>query len=502
MEDEELLFALMDELERMKIRYHVLGTDWRRGTGRGENVYVDRQTRRIMPGVEAVGNLVLTEKEEKEADPDPDAFIDPVSSTTGSRGVDREEKAVVGENVTIGENVHFDDDRMDIDETVPEHDDLAPTPGSLSPIRSPRLEPSAHNDTPLIDLPPFATLFNHIHNQHDNDTTAPSPPDSPPPESLFPDTPFPGAFPPDPVQQHPFSTSTSSTATFTTTTANIQTLQTRISIALQAALDSLARVGHMTITVAQNTGFPVQNPPHSFDSARHRLDTNTTSARNALNSSLDQARDTLESSLDTARTNISLARTNLESSLDVARTSLESSLATARRGLDFGVVGARDGLNNATRQVEQAIRNAAQTVQEVNVITPATADSLIGELRLAGERVERAVEEMTLRLQRRIDAHPPPMPEQEPLQREEEDLYGVPPVAGADGASEGYGGQERFGTGSLPGAFPVETSEVEECADRLVEMGFFGEGERDSAMAVSVAANGDIQSALDIVSGE
>jgi hypothetical protein len=54
----------------------------------------------------------------------------------------------------------------------------------------------------------------------------------------------------------------------------------------------------------------------------------------------------------------------------------------------------------------------------------------------------------------------------------------------------------------LQGAFPLERNKVEECTDRLVEMGFFEEGQRDSAAAVSVAANGDIESALAIVSGE
>ena len=496
MEDEELLFALMDELERMKIRYHVLGTDWRRGTGRGESIYVDRRTRMVVPGVEALGNLVMKEKEKPEEEPEPAAFMDTVSSTS-NRQLESDEKVAVGENVTIGENVHVGEE-MELDETVPEHDDLAPTPDSLSPIPSPRLEPFANNDTPLIDLPPFTT-FTHIHNQQpDQSTMAPSPPDSPPSESLFPDVPFPGAFPADP--SNPFASSP-------LPNQHLQALQTRISIALRAAIDSLAQLGHMTLTTAQNTGLPLQSPHTTYPQAHQSLHATTLAAHSTLHTHLTTARTTLESSLDSARTTLSSARTNLESSLDTARAGLESSLETARRNLDSGVGVARDGVVSATRQVEQVIRRAAQTVQEGNVVSPATAERLVAELRVAGERVERAVEEMTLRLQRRIDARSTDLPRDE-RQEEEEDLYRVPPTGEANrsnGGEEGHGervDQDRVGTGSLPGAFPVEKSKEEECTDQLIEMGFFGETERDSAMAVSVAANGDIESALAILSGE
>jgi hypothetical protein len=164
----------------------------------------------------------------------------------------------------------------------------------------------------------------------------------------------------------------------------------------------------------------------------------------------------------------------------------------------------------ATRQVENAIRNAAQTVQEGNVVSPATAERVVAELRVAGERVERAVEEMTLRLQRRIDARAAPPRHEEQGTPEEEDLYGTPPAGVATQGGEGSHVEEgphvgegpQVRSGSLPGAFPVERSKVEECTDQLVEMGFFEVGQRDSAAAVSVAANGDIESALAIVSGE
>src|SRR5277367_698340 len=167
-EDEELLFELMDELDKMKIRYHVLGTDWRMGRGRGENVFVDRGTRRIVFGVEEVGDLVYQAKMIPEEEPDPTVFLDSVSSstTTTERDIKREGKVVVGENVMVGKNVHVDEE-TEFDETIPEHDDLAPTPDTLSPVPSPRLEPFDNNDPPLIDLPPHATFTR----QHRHPTT-------------------------------------------------------------------------------------------------------------------------------------------------------------------------------------------------------------------------------------------------------------------------------------------------------------------------------------------
>jgi hypothetical protein len=44
-------------------------------------------------------------------------------------------------------------------------------------------------------------------------------------------------------------------------------------------------------------------------------------------------------------------------------------------------------------------------------------------------------------------------------------------------------------------------NKVRECADRLVEMGFFGSGDRDSAMALAVATDGDLEGAIDVLDG-
>jgi len=242
----------------------------------------------------------------------------------------------------------------------------------------------------------------------------------------------------------------------------------------------------MTITAAQNTGFPVSSP-ETFTSARQTLDANTQTARDNLELGLHSARTGLESG-------IAGARMGLETGFAGARTGLESGLTGARTGLESGLAGARDGVTRAssavgqaTRQVETACRNAAISMQSSGALSNETTDRIIRDLRTAGERMELAVEEMALRLQRRIDAHAQrSTPTQTTGTYDEEDIYGT-----------------------LPGAFPVERgvvaggrTRIEECTDRLVEMGYFGEGDRDSAGAVSVAAEGDMDKALDIVEGE
>src|SRR5271156_4492542 len=83
-EDEELLFELMDGLDKMKIRYHVLGTDWTMGRARGENVFVDRGTRRVVFGVEEVGDLLYQAKMIPEEEPDPAVFLESVQSAAAA----------------------------------------------------------------------------------------------------------------------------------------------------------------------------------------------------------------------------------------------------------------------------------------------------------------------------------------------------------------------------------------------------------------------------------
>ena len=147
-------------------------------------------------------------------------------------------------------------------DTIPQHDDLAHTPEERSPAPSPRLEPFANNDTPLIELSCVPT---HVpltaRTSYENpEEIADDPPDSPPSESAFPDVRFPGAFPIDPTDPAQFGDQ-----------------QFRISTVIQSALDALTRLGHFTITAAQNTDFqllmqiPLTMPVEHLTSTQNQL---------------------------------------------------------------------------------------------------------------------------------------------------------------------------------------------------------------------------------------
>jgi F0F1-type ATP synthase membrane subunit b/b' len=275
----------------------------------------------------------------------------------------------------------------------------------------------------------------------------------------------------------------------------LQDVQNRISNAVQSTLDCLARFGHITITTAQNNGFPVTHPS-TFDEARRTLDANAESARTNLESGLESARVTLESGLESARASLhsgfETARTNIQSGQETTREEINNGIATARMSLASGLTSARDNLTNASRQLDNSLRAATRQLSQSGAISPATADRVIGDLRSAGARMENAVEEMTLRLQRRIDLHANPRTAEqpsephastteEPAEIAEEDLYDTP--------------------APLPGAFPVERSPVDECTDHLIEMAYFTEAQRDFASAVSLVAQGNLNSALEIMEG-
>ena len=466
-DEDELLFKFMNQLDKVKIRYRILGSELF-----GGDIELDKDTKEVkkqeLPS-RALEDRQMFEEQAKlpEEEVDPAVFETPVNDASVNLG----KNVLVGKNVEIGEsrtNVEVASERFA--DSVPEHDDLIHTPDELSPTQSPRLEPFANNDTPLIELPcvPTHTPLAPLQTRPESpDDTADDPPDSPPSESSFPL--FPGTFPIEPTDAPNQQFGDFLTGIFST---------------IQGTLDTLARLGHSGITAAQNTGFPVSNA--SVFNAHHTIDANTESARLNLESSLDSARTNLESSLEYARTSLEFARRQLQSNLALARTNVESARTGMNAGLTMGLSNASNAMTNATRQVERAIQSAAMAVQQSGAVSPGTAERVIRDLRNAGERVENAVEDMTLRLQRRIDQHA--------LQREvaaehdepdhhvdEEDIYGTPMPS------------------SLPGSFPVERSRVEECADRLVEMGFFSEGQRDSASAVSVAAEGDIGNAVEIM---
>jgi hypothetical protein len=240
---------------------------------------------------------------------------------------EKETSVKVGANVKIGEDVCMDECRMNVDvdferslDSVPEHDDIVYTPEEWSPAPSPRLEPFANNDVPLIELPCVPTHIPLLPPQNVGEDTADDPPDSPPSESLFPV--FPGTFPVEPND-----------------TPNRQNpdFQARISTTIQATLDALARLGHLTINGAQNTGFPVV-AASSFENAHRTIDANAQiaranleSARTNLQSQLEQARIRLQSSLASATTNIDSARTGINSSLTTVLSSASTALTNATK---------------------------------------------------------------------------------------------------------------------------------------------------------------------------
>jgi hypothetical protein len=285
---------------------------------------------------------------------------------------------------------------------------LPSTPVESSPP-SPRLEPFANNDTPLLNFPPLQPTPATI--PPPTEEEAEDPPDAPPSEEEFPNPPFPGAFPTDTDDNLP---------------ANFTGLSESLSSTFQSTIDSLARLSHVTLTAAQNaaqrTGFPL---PANDDTHR-----------------------------------------SMDANLENARANLTQGLGTARTNLANGIENARMGLANVGQAWEQAIRNGA--------FSQGATERLVRDIRRAGDRMERVVENCTLRIQREIDRR-----------------------------------------SRLPGSFPVDTTnangereegvrremEIKECADRLIEMGFFSEEQRDSALAVSVAVEGKLEDAVELIEG-
>ena len=443
---QDLLFKMMDELDRVKIRYKVFGF-----IPGGSSIELDLKTKKVKstPPYQNVREHDDFKEQAKLPEEEVDDAIlnEPVSEA-------RAKFVAVGKNVHIGDNIKVGtQDREKVTNSVPEHDDLSATPKEGSPAPSPRFEPFANNDTPLIDLGSnIATL---------PPEEAPDPPDEVPSESSFP-----GSFP----------TGVGSGAS----TAQFIDWQSLISATIQRTLDQLTRLGHITINAAQNSGFPVSSAD-SFDSARRTLDDRTSSVRAQL--------DNTSANL---RQNLARARTDLQSALDNARQQINSARSGAQHNLSSGLVAAASSLGNAGRQVEQAIARATTSVQASGAVSQTAADRFIGDLRSGAERIEHAMEDMTLRLQRLIDSYALGLQMQPSTSAsnsmEEEDIYGRAPS-------------------TLPGSFPVEPSgtdqerKVRECANRLIEMGFFSSDNRESAMAVAVATEGDLESAIDVMDG-
>ena len=444
---QDLLFKMMDELDRVKIRYKVFGF-----IPGGSSIELDTKTKEIKstPPYRNVREHDEFKEQAKlpEEEVDDRILNEPVSDGKGKF-------VIVGENVHIGGNVKVGTrDHEKVTDSVPEHNDLCATPNERSPAPSPRFEPFANNDTPLID---FGTTTAASLPEED----APDPPDEAPSESSFP-----GSFPTG-------LDSGASTRQFTD-------WQSLISSTIQRALDQLARFGHITINAAQNSGFPVSNA-NSFDNARRTFDERTSSARAQL-----------DNTSTNLRQNLARARMHLQAALDNARQQFNAARSGAQYNLSSGLVTAATNLANAGRQVEQAIARATTSLQSSGAVSQATADRVMRDLGSGAERLEHAMEDMTLRLQRLIDscALGPQSPHFTSASNSvEEDIYGRAP-------------------GTLPGSFPVEPSgtdhehKLRECVDRLVEMGFFSSDDRESAMAVAVATEGDLESAIDVMDGQ
>lgn len=156
----------------------------------------------------------------------------------------------------------------------------------------------------------------------------------------------------------------------------------------------------------------------------------------------------------------------MDANLENARANLTQGLGTARTNLANGIENARMGLANVGQAWEQAIRNGA--------FSQGATERLVRDIRRAGDRMERVVENCTLRIQREIDRR--------------SRLPGSFPVDTTNSNGEREGGVRR-------------EMEIKECADRLIEMGFFSEEQRDSALAVSVAVEGKLEDAVELIEG-
>jgi hypothetical protein len=451
---QEVLFAMMDECERVKIRFKVLGY-----IPGGDSIELDTKTREIKdtPPYRNFGEhedfkhrATLPEEDVDEA-----ILNEPVTEIKGKALDTRTTVTPAAEPPK----------KEDLINLIPEHDDLHATPKEWSPAPSPRFEPFANNETPLIDLGSSIPA-------PQTSTDAPDPPEEAPSESAFP-----GSFPADPFLPPANQPQAQRDASAV------------ISAAVQRTVDELARLGHLTITAAQNSGFPVSTT-ESFNNARRTLD----QGRAQLNQSLEHA-------TRSVRENLARASTELAVAVENARTQFASARSAGHVGLQAGLMNAASNLGNAGRQIELAIARTTQQLQASGAVSQATADRSLQGLRNAAQQVQAAMEDVTLRIQRQIDAHalgtrpPPPIPATPasetvpptPASADEEDIYGPPSMR-------------------LPGAFPdmsdVEReNKVRECADRLMEMGFFTGGDGDSAMALAVATDGDLEGAIDVLDG-
>ena len=395
--------------------------------------------------------------------------------TTGGHG----DVVNIGPAVSIGSNVDI------ANVSTSSQDFVTPSPAPLpSPVHS--STDLSDKNTPIIDLPCIPNQVPHppltpVSSTHRPAAPATTSPPAAVPEADFPDPPFPGAF------AHDFPTESS--------VPNLPDLQASISRAVQSTLDALAQIGHRTLLAAQTSGFPVSNTD-SFDHAHAAIDTNAQTCLRNVTLGIDSARTNLERGVETARANI-------EQGFDSARTRLNTSQTSTLANLSATLDRACATVSNTSRQVDTSLTGVTTQLLRTGSITDDTAEKVLTEVRNAANKMEKAVEEVTLRLQRKINATatvaatststPTPtststaqaqQPQQQPeIPPQEEDIYGPPAPA------------------SIPGSFPRTKSHVEDCADTLIEMGYFTGEQKDFAGAVSIVAGGDLVNALDIMEG-
>lgn len=464
------LYTLMDELNQVKMRYEVIGT----GEPGLARIKLDNETKVQLPyEPDRVFGLTKFErnarKEEELVDP---AIFEEIKSLP-STSVNVTPVAVSSSNVIIGDNVKMGDN-VSIEEretSIPEHDDINSTPHNSSPAPSPCLHPLDMDSEALIDLPCIplspspASLPPAALDAEPTPADIEDPPEEPLVEEEFPNSPFPGAFPRD-LEDTPFGQSQ-------------YNLQNRLASAVQATLDSLARIGHMTLSAAQGSGIPVSPTAHE------RMQQNLATMRTNIEANIAST----TANLEHTRRNLSSMSRDIQNNLRTRRDEIDRDLTFA---LANGLAGTRDGLTRASVAMTQASTHVEQALQsaigQAGFISVENVDNVIRDLRATRERIDRVVQDITLRLQQSIDAHATPRdvrteehegPQGEQQQEEEEmeeDIYGTVP---------------------LPGAFPSERSAIDGCMEMLIEMGYFTADEHEMARALSVAVEGDLFQAID-----
>jgi hypothetical protein len=448
------LADFMDEMNRVKLRYEVIGN-----VGMGQ-IRMDKKTRRITPYFpEKVFGLTEFERlaRRMEEPIDPAVFAQDSSSSPSSE--DRDNNLInldasnvsIGRNVQVGSNVHINDqpvferdDRSPTPLQLRERDDRSPTP--TFPATPPSLHPVDRDDDlielpcrpasqPLDPLPPAAT-------QMEID----DPPEQPPQESDFPSPlpSFPGTFPQD-LDDTPISR-----------------FQDRILSIVQMTMDSLAGLGHTVTTQTQDSGIP-------------NLQENLQSMRESLISQRDAMQRTLQMNLQTLRNHQGRIQRDVQAGIHAS----------------FGAI--RDGITRAGNAANGASDQVRDVIMQRGVGSEGV-ERMSRDLRAQFERLERALHDVTLRMQQSIDAGVQRPENEAGAQRTENEESAT--------ASVGAGEEDIYGSPlPLPGAFPVdvERTRIEECTERLIEMGYFTSEQRDLARSLSVVVDGELSEAIDVL---